>query len=227
MLEVLQMTDVLDVMEKAAVGTGAMLLEMQPRAKSLSTRKDFVSDADLRSEELILRILRSRFPDIPILSEEAGGVALRTGYLWVIDPVDGTINYFFQDEHWGVSIALVRDSQTIAGVVYLPAKDLLFSATSESATQVCRPGRSESWQECRVRPLANPKDCQIWHDWGKGLHDGADHRRVVELHAKINAVIPYPQMRNGCIASASMVALGRIAGYFFASPEPFLSLIHI
>ncbi len=211
----------LSTMEKTALAAGRMLLEMQPLALSLPTRKDFVSDADHRSEELILRALQARFPEIPILSEEAGGVAVRTGYLWVIDPVDGTINYFLQDEHWGVSIALVKDGQTVAGIVYLPAKDFLFAASNEGRTTVYRPLRGGSWWQCEVNTTANLKECQIWHDWGKDCGDGTNHVKVVERHARLNQHTLYPQMRNGCIASASMVALGRIPGYLFTTPEPF------
>lgn len=109
---------------------GRMLILLQPKTKELATQKGFLTDADLKSEEMILKILGAVYPEIHSFSEEKGGEAIKEGLVWVIDPVDGTINFFLGDDHWGVSIALVEDGHAIAGVVYLPAKGKMFSATS-------------------------------------------------------------------------------------------------
>ena len=65
------------LMESAAISAGDMLLELQPHSRRLVARKDFLTDADLKSEKMILDILSSRYPDIAVLSEEKGGEEIK------------------------------------------------------------------------------------------------------------------------------------------------------
>src|SRR3989338_346942 len=131
----LHLATALTVMENAAIHAARVLTRMQLKSRRLESRKDFLTDADLKSEEIILRTLAAEYPNIPVLSEEKGGIEIKEGYLWVIDPIDGTINFFLQDDHWGISIALVENGRTVAGVVYLPAKRQMFSASRDVAAR--------------------------------------------------------------------------------------------
>jgi myo-inositol-1(or 4)-monophosphatase len=113
------------------------------RAKSGPT--DLVSDADLAAEAAIRDVLSSRRPDDAILAEEGGataGGALR----WVVDPLDGTINFLFGVPAWGVSVACEDADGALVGVVLDPMRDECFAATrSGLATLDGEPiqGRSE------------------------------------------------------------------------------------
>jgi myo-inositol-1(or 4)-monophosphatase len=83
---------------------------------------------DRKAEEAILGIVQERFPDHAILSEEAGSIPADSEYLWVIDPLDGTMNYSRHIPLWGTSIGLMRAGEEILGVIYDPLHDELFSA---------------------------------------------------------------------------------------------------
>lgn len=85
-----------------------------------STASDLVSEMDKNSEHLIVQAIRENFPEDGILGEEGANVASRNGYRWVIDPLDGTVNYLANIPLWGVSIAVERDGDTIFGVIAIP-----------------------------------------------------------------------------------------------------------
>ena len=100
------------------------------RAKSTPT--DLVSDADLAAESAIRAVLASRRPGDSILAEEGGeskGGELR----WVVDPLDGTINYLFGIPAFAVSVACDDPKGTVVGVVLDPCRNELFSATRSGA----------------------------------------------------------------------------------------------
>jgi myo-inositol-1(or 4)-monophosphatase len=93
---------------------------------------DLVTEADLASERLIVEAIRNRFPGHTILSEEGLGdlqeIAGKTECLWVVDPLDGTVNYAHSYPVWGVTMALAERGQVIAGVIYDPLREELFWA---------------------------------------------------------------------------------------------------
>jgi myo-inositol-1(or 4)-monophosphatase len=90
--------------------------------------RDIKLAMDRKAEEAILGIVRGRFPEHAILSEEAGSIESDSEYLWVIDPLDGTVNYSRRIPMWGTSVGLMRNGEELLGVVYDPIHDELFSA---------------------------------------------------------------------------------------------------
>jgi myo-inositol-1(or 4)-monophosphatase len=129
--------DLLEVAVEGARLAGALLAERARRGaeqevSSKSTPTDLVSEADLASERAIRALLAARRPDDGFLGEEGGRAEQgRSGLDWVVDPLDGTINFLFGIPQWCVSVA-VRDREgTVAGVVYDPNRDELFTATRE------------------------------------------------------------------------------------------------
>lgn len=99
--------------------------------RSKSTPTDLVSDADLAAESAIRSILAERRPDDSILAEE-GGESEGGDVRWVVDPLDGTINYLLRIPAYAVSIACEDPAGTIAGVVLDPSRDECFEATRSS-----------------------------------------------------------------------------------------------
>jgi myo-inositol-1(or 4)-monophosphatase len=209
------------VMKQAAIDAGRLLLKMQSKSSRLESRKDFLTDADLESERVILAMLTAEYPEIPSFSEEQGGIKSTEGYLWVIDPVDGTINFFLGDNHWGVSIALVENGRAIAGVVYLPANKQLFSASCDIPTKLQIIDSEDEEINLRVNSEVSLASSQFWFGWGKEERGGEDHRKVCEAIAKLDCQTLYPQIRNSATADMMMVAQGKIHGYVFLKPEPF------
>ena len=95
-------------------------------AKSSPT--DLVSEADHAAERLIRDRLAAARPEDGFLGEEGGEAAGTSGLRWVVDPLDGTINFLFGIPQWAVSIACEDADGTLAGVVYDPMRDELWSA---------------------------------------------------------------------------------------------------
>lgn len=94
---------------------------------------DFVTAADIRSEEILFNELQKARPDYDFLMEERGAVTAAAGgakseYRWIIDPLDGTSNFMHGLPHWNISIALEHNNEIIAGIVYDPVKDEMFRA---------------------------------------------------------------------------------------------------
>jgi myo-inositol-1(or 4)-monophosphatase len=96
--------------------------------RSKSTPTDLVSDADLAAESAIRAVLASRRPGDSILAEE-GGESEGGEIRWVVDPLDGTINYLFGIPAFAVSVACEDPAGTVAGVVLDPCRDERFEAT--------------------------------------------------------------------------------------------------
>jgi myo-inositol-1(or 4)-monophosphatase len=107
--------------------------ELRVSAKSSPT--DLVSEADHAAETLIRERLGAARPDDGILGEEEGDAAGTSGLRWVVDPLDGTVNFLFGIPQWAVSIACEDDDGTLAGVVYDPLRDELWSAERDGAAR--------------------------------------------------------------------------------------------
>jgi myo-inositol-1(or 4)-monophosphatase len=95
-------------------------------AKSSPT--DLVSEADHAAERLIRDRLRAARPDDGFLGEEGGDAEGTSGLRWVVDPLDGTINFLFGIPQWAVSIACEDGRGTLIGVIYDPMRDELWTA---------------------------------------------------------------------------------------------------
>jgi myo-inositol-1(or 4)-monophosphatase len=122
----------LDTAVEAAQQAGAFILANRGSlsASDIDRKQafDFVTRIDRKSENIILDILSSRFPDHSFLAEESRHDIATDGYRWIIDPLDGTTNYIHGFPVTAVSIALQRGEELVAGVVLDPFRDELFTA---------------------------------------------------------------------------------------------------
>lgn len=89
---------------------------------------NFATEADLACEKFVFEKIKKTFPDHSFLSEEMGMVAKKSRYTWVLDPIDGTVNFSRGLPLWGVSLALFEDTLPIAGTIYFPVFDELYFA---------------------------------------------------------------------------------------------------
>ena len=124
------MGNYLDIAVEIAGEAGILLAELsrQPREISYKRKSDIVTDADKRSEAMIIAKIRQHFPDHAIVAEEGGGKETGSDYCWYVDPLDGTTNFAHGFPVYCVTLALAYRDEVIAGVVYDPNRDELFAA---------------------------------------------------------------------------------------------------
>ncbi len=143
-----------DAAEAAAVELRQRFGESARGVRSKSTPTDLVSDADLAAESAIRAVLAERRPGDSILAEE-GGESEGGDVRWVVDPLDGTINYLFGIPAYAVSVACEDPSGVLAGVVLDPSRGECFEAVRSGAptmngSPIEPGGRAESLEVAMV-----------------------------------------------------------------------------
>ena len=127
-------TPIINIMTKAVYKASNKLIKDFREVENLQVSKkgigNFVTSADLSSEQIIIKTLEKAYPEIKIISEETKpDVNLNLNEKkWIIDPLDGTLNFLHGLPHFAISIALMIKDEIISGVVYDPIKDELFWA---------------------------------------------------------------------------------------------------
>ncbi|MBM6403994.1 inositol monophosphatase [Phycicoccus sp. CSK15P-2] len=126
------------VARAVAEEAGRLVVEERPDALGTSvksTRTDVVTEMDQRSQELLVARLATLRPDDAVLGEEEGGASGTSGITWVVDPIDGTVNYLYGIPEFSVSVAAVVGDPTtedgwepVAGAVLNPVRGELFHA---------------------------------------------------------------------------------------------------
>ncbi|PIN74623.1 hypothetical protein COV18_07060 [Candidatus Woesearchaeota archaeon CG10_big_fil_rev_8_21_14_0_10_37_12] len=113
-----------------AKNAAKILVKKQNTAKIKKRKQlgDFALDADYESEKYIVNEINKKYPDHNIFAEESGNHHKKSEYVWVIDPLDGTLNYSYHTPLFAVSIALLKNKEPILAVVYAPIlKELYFA----------------------------------------------------------------------------------------------------
>ena len=129
------MNEYLDAAVQAARAAGALIRENFGRPLQVNAEEahDIKLELDVRSQEVITNLLLAKFPDHAILGEEGSAENTSTAFEWVIDPIDGTVNYFYGIPHFCISIALRENNEIIVGVIYDPIREELWHAQLGSA----------------------------------------------------------------------------------------------
>lgn len=125
----------LNLAVRAARAAGDELLRRYGHVAGLATKSsatDPVSDADRASEALLVGMIRAERPDDAVLGEEGASISGSSGLTWVVDPLDGTVNYLYQLDNFSVSVAAQDAAGSVVGVVYDPTGGRLFSAVRGS-----------------------------------------------------------------------------------------------
>jgi myo-inositol-1(or 4)-monophosphatase len=137
--------ELLELAVAAARMAGGLLAERahhgaERDVASKSTPTDLVSEADVASQRAIRELLRERRPDDGFVGEEEGRSERgSSGLSWVVDPLDGTVNFLFGIPQWSVSVAVSDEAGTLAGAVYDPNRDELFSARRDGDARLESP----------------------------------------------------------------------------------------
>ena len=146
----------LNIMIKASEKASKVLIrdfgEVEKLQVSNKGPSDFVTNADLKTEKIIIDELKKAKPNYSILSEEKGTETNKDNKTWIIDPIDGTINFLHGVPHFAISIALRDDNEIIAGLIYDPIKDEMFYAEKNN-------GAFFNNQRIRVSKKNNISEC--------------------------------------------------------------------
>lgn len=184
-------------------------------AASKSTIADIVTEADREVEALIRSRLSDARPEDGFLGEETGGAEGDSGVIWVVDPIDGTVNYAFGMPSYAVSIAAVEGSRdpgqwrALAGAVHAPALgDTFHAAAGEGA-----------WLDGeRLRVTGDtPAGALI----GTGLgYDQSTHAGDLEMLTRVMPVARDIRRIGAASLDLAFVAAGRLDGYFERGLQP-------
>jgi myo-inositol-1(or 4)-monophosphatase len=130
----------LELAERAARAAGEVLMSYYGRAAeglaSKTSPTDPVSDADREAERTIRELLLGEHPDDGILGEEGSRSSSASGRTWIVDPLDGTVNFLYGLRAWAVSIALEDQDGLAAGVVFNPVSGECFRAARDAGADV-------------------------------------------------------------------------------------------
>jgi myo-inositol-1(or 4)-monophosphatase len=204
---------ILNVMVQAAMKAGRSLSrdfgEVQNLQVSLKGPGDYVSQADRKAEDVIFAELSKARPGYGFLMEERGAVSGDDDqHRWIVDPLDGTTNFLHGIPLFSVSIALERQGQIVAGVIYNPAMDELYTAER---------GGGAFMNDRRLRVAARNKlsdaviGCGVPH-LGRGHHGNF----LIELRNVMGEVAGIRRMGSAALDLA-YVAAGRMDGFWEAN----------
>ena len=127
--------------------------ELEKLQVSKKGPKDFVTNSDIRVEKIIIEELKKARPNYSILSEESGSEKNKDdSYTWIIDPIDGTVNFLHGIPHFAISIALKFKNEIISGLIFDPIKNEMFYAEKDN-------GAFFNNQRIRVSKKNNISEC--------------------------------------------------------------------
>jgi len=207
---------------------GELLAERRTPPKVVQTKTsptDVVTEMDQAAERLIRNRILAERPDDAILGEEGGQIGGDAPVRWIVDPLDGTVNYLYGLPDWAVSIAAEVGGQVVAGTVCAPRRGILYGAVRGGGAwraALAGPGSSFSdrYHDRHVtadrEPLACTADVSLSRALiatGFGYERG---RRVVQGEV-LSAVLPRVRdiRRNGaCSVDLCSLAAGNVDGYY-------------
>ncbi len=192
----------------AAAGEAARLVvERRPADLGVDTKSsptDVVTEMDTAAEQLIRKIILDRRPDDAFLGEEGGADSGRSRVRWVIDPIDGTVNYLYDLPHWSVSIGVEVDGVTVAGVVMAPRLGEVYTAVRGEGSW-CNGTR------LHVRPATELGSALI--ATGFGYRAERRERQGAIVHGLLPRVRDIRRAGSAALDLCA-VAIGRVDGYF-------------
>ena len=185
----------LNIMIRASEKASKILIRDFGEVEKLQVSKkgpsDFVTNADIKAEKIIIEELKKARPNYSIVSEENGIEKNKDdSNFWIIDPIDGTINFLHGIPHFAISIALMSENEIVSGLIYDPIKDEIFYAEKNN-------GAFFNNQRIRVTKKNDLNEC-LFATGGKIIKN-------FELNYR----------KSGCAAlDMAYVASGRYDGYF-------------
>ncbi len=191
---------------KAARGLVRDFGEVEHLQVSMKGPSDFVSSADLKAEKVLRQELEKSRPGYGFLLEEGGEiVGDDRSHRWIIDPIDGTTNFLHGIPHFAISIALERDGEIVAGIVYQPVNDEMFHAEK---------GGGAFLNERRLRVSARRRIEEAVFATGLPFKGRPNHERSLKEVATVMATCAGIRRFGSAALDMAYVAAGRYEGYW-------------
>jgi myo-inositol-1(or 4)-monophosphatase len=180
-----------------------------------SSHTDLVSDADRESETAIVSAIRWAFPEDAIVGEEGSLERGGSGRTWYIDPLDGTINYLYGVPHWSVVLCLADADGALAGVVYDPVRDELFSAARGRGAHVSRSGGAP--RPLRTSAAAELASALVATGFAYVKEDRQEQARIL---TRVLGEVRDLRRYGSAALDLSWVGAGRFDAYFESVDKP-------
>ncbi|MBW8864754.1 MAG: inositol monophosphatase [Verrucomicrobia bacterium] len=175
----------------------------RPKRVNAAEAHDIKLELDVRCQALIEKILAADFPRIPVLGEEGSTGDTTAEYRWVIDPIDGTVNYFYGMPHAAVSIALQHRAESVVGVIYDPFTDELWTTIKGQPTRL-------NGKIVRVSDRSKLNDCII----AMGFSKSRDNLKKSLPHLiRISKQAKKIRIMGSAALELAYVASGRLDAY--------------
>ena len=185
----------LNIMIKASEKVSKILIRDFGEIEKLQVSKkgplDFVTNSDLKTEKIIIEELKKAKPNFSIISEENGIEDNKDkNNTWIIDPIDGTVNFLHGVPHFAISLALKSNDEIVSGLIFDPIKNEMFYAEKDN-------GAFFNNHRVRVSKKNQINDC------------------LFVTGGKMKNELDLPYRKSGCAAlDMAYVAAGRYDGYF-------------
>ncbi|MFK0169675.1 inositol monophosphatase family protein [Streptomyces sp. NPDC090306] len=211
--------ELLQLAKEAASRAGELLRDGRPADLAVAATKsspiDVVTEMDIAAEKLITGLISNRRPGDGLLGEEGSATEGTTGVRWVIDPLDGTVNYLYGLPTWSVSIAAEQNGETVVGVVAVPMRGEMFHAVRGSGARATGGWVGERRLTCRPAP---PLEQAL-------VSTGFNYVADVRAHQAEVAGKLIPRLRDirrGGSAAVDLcdLAAGRLDGYYERGLHP-------
>jgi myo-inositol-1(or 4)-monophosphatase len=191
---------------KAARGLIRDFGEVEHLQVSVKGTGEFVSTADLKAERLLKTELKKARPGYAMLFEEGGAEPGSDGrHRWIVDPLDGTTNFLHGIPHFAISIALERDDEIVAGVVYEPIRDEMYWAEKGAGAYV---------NDRRLRVSARRQLAEAVIGTGMPYGDRADDQAYMATLAGVLTATSGVRRMGAAALDLAYVAAGRYDGFW-------------
>ena len=206
----------LNVMISAARKAGRSLVrdfgEVEQLQVSIKGPANFVSVADHKAEDIIFKELNNARPGYGFLMEERGAVeGADATHRWIVDPLDGTTNFLHSNPLFAVSIGLEREGQLVAGVIYNPASDELFTAEK---------GRGAFMNDRRLRVAARKTLADALITTGIPHRGREGHARFLKEMEVLMREVAGIRRTGSAALDLAFTAAGRFDAYFERNLKP-------
>ncbi len=200
---------------EAAREAGKYLKYNVGKVRNVETKKgeerNLVSEIDRGSEEKIIGMIKSRYPSHAILAEESGAEETAAEFKWIIDPLDGTTNYLHHVPIYCVTIAIEHKGEIIAGVVYDPNLDELFTAEKGSGAYL-------NGKRLRVSGTSELIDGLLVTGFPYDIARNPDH--AIERFVRLLLAAGGMRRLGSAALDLSYVTAGRFDGFWEVSLNP-------